>query len=119
MKILTEAMGVEYEWLKDGKEDTSSSVEETSTESSAGEETPPLTENKASGVDAIETHSLFLSRLKQAMEEKGLTQVELHRACLPLCGDRISISRNAIGTYVRGDRNPTDEKIKILAEALG
>jgi transcriptional regulator with XRE-family HTH domain len=91
----------------------------TATSPSVGEETPPVTENKASSVDAIQTHFLFSSRLKQVMEEKGLSQVELHRACLPLCGDRISISRNAIWAYVRGDRNPTDEKMKILAEALG
>ena len=66
MKILTEAMGVEYEWLKDGKEDTDPAAKEIST--------PLVTRNRASSVDAIQTHSLFSSRLKQSMEEKGLSQ---------------------------------------------
>ena len=61
----------------------------------------------------------FAARLKQAMEEKGLTQSALHRHCAPLCGDQTSISRQAIGTYVRGERYPADEKIHILADALG
>ena len=61
----------------------------------------------------------FAARLKQAMEEKGLTQSALHRHCAPLCGDQTSISRQAIGTYVRGERYPTDEKIHILADVLG
>ena len=115
MKILAEALGVEYEWLKDGKKAKSrpSAAKERSTASVAkGKSTPPVK-------GEIQTHSLFSSRLKQAMEEKGLTQGALYRSCLSLCGDRISISRNAIGTYVRGDRNPTDEKIHFLADALG
>ena len=61
----------------------------------------------------------FAARLKQAMEEKGLAQAALHRLCAPLCGDQTSISRQAIGTYVRGERYPTEEKIHILADALG
>ena len=54
----------------------------------------------------------FSDRLKYAMQQSDLTQTALSQRCG-------SIAQTTLSGYIRGKHYPSDEKMKILADALG
>lgn len=59
-------------------------------------------------------------RLKQIMESRGLKQVDILSLCQPLCKKYgVKFGRNDISQYVSGKVEPKQDKLSVLAEALG
>ena len=53
----------------------------------------------------------FSKRLVQAMEERGMRQIDL--------AEKTGLTRSMISAYVLGRHEPKDDKLKLLADALG
>ena len=59
-------------------------------------------------------------RLKYLMEERGLKQIDILNKCVPICDKfGIKMGRNDISQYVSGKVKPKQDKLSILAIALG
>lgn len=58
-------------------------------------------------------------RLKQAMDDKGMRQVDLLEAIKPLCARYgIKISKGQLSQYLSGRNEPGQGRIYVLAQAL-
>lgn len=62
--------------------------------------------------------NVFRRRLAEAMEEKGMGQADLVRACME-AAPGILISRSDISRYLSGQSVPRPNKIGAMAQALG
>ena len=59
-------------------------------------------------------------RLKYLMEERGLKQIDILNKCIPICDKfGVKMGRNDISQYVSGKVKPKQDKLSILAIALG
>ena len=59
-------------------------------------------------------------RLKFLMEERGLKQIDILNKCVPICEKfGVKMGRNDISQYVSGKVKPKQNKLTILAIALG
>lgn len=59
-------------------------------------------------------------RLKQLMQENNYRQVDILNKCEPFCKKfNVKLGRNDISQYVNGKVIPGQEKLTILAQALG
>ena len=59
-------------------------------------------------------------RLKFLMEERGLKQIDILNKCVPICEKfGVKMGRNDISQYVSGKVKPKQNKLSILAIALG
>lgn len=62
----------------------------------------------------------FSIRLRQAMDERGMRQVDLLEAVKPYCKKyNIQISKGQLSQYLAGRNEPGQSRIFILAQALG
>ena len=59
------------------------------------------------------------SRLAMAMKEKGLNQTEFYQRCESCFEEGKKFSPSALRFYLKGQRNPSEEKIHVMAKALG
>ena len=59
-------------------------------------------------------------RLREIMETRGLKQIDILELCAPICErEGIQLRKNDISQYVSGKVTPRQDKLSVLAEALG
>lgn len=63
--------------------------------------------------------SEFANRLRKAMNEKNLKQVDVIRLCAPICEEKgIKLGKSHISQYISGKIQPRGEILKMLASVL-